>query len=37
MESRKETDALKAARGLSFESIVVAVESGACDIVEHPK
>ena len=33
----EKNDALKAARGLSFESIVVAVESGGLlDVVEHP-
>ena len=35
--SSEKNDALKAARGLSFESIVVAVESGGLlDVVEHP-
>lgn len=33
----EKNDALKAGRGLSFESIVVAIESGGLlDIVEHP-
>ena len=33
----EKNDALKAARGLSFERIVVALESGGLlDIVEHP-
>ncbi|MBI3372956.1 MAG: BrnT family toxin [Betaproteobacteria bacterium] len=33
----EKNDALKGARGLSFESIVVAVESGGLlDIVNHP-
>jgi len=33
----EKNEALKAARGVSFESIVVAVESGGLlDIVEHP-
>ena len=33
----EKNEALKAARGLSFESIAVAVESGGLlDIVEHP-
>jgi uncharacterized DUF497 family protein len=33
----EKNDALKSARGLSFESIVVAVESGGLlDIVNHP-
>jgi uncharacterized DUF497 family protein len=34
----EKNDALKRARGLSFESVVVAVESGGLlDIVNHPK
>lgn len=33
----EKNDALKAARGLSFESVVVAIESGGLlDIVDHP-
>jgi uncharacterized DUF497 family protein len=33
----EKNDALKSARGLSFESVVVAVESGGLlDIVNHP-
>ena len=33
----EKNDALKTTRGLSFESIVVAVESGGLlDVVEHP-
>ena len=33
----EKNEALKAARGLSFESVAVAVESGGLlDIVEHP-
>jgi uncharacterized DUF497 family protein len=33
----EKNEALKAARGLSFESIVVAVESGGLlDVAEHP-
>ena len=33
----EKNDALKSARGVSFESIVVAIESGGLlDIVEHP-
>ena len=35
--SPEKNDALKSARGVSFESIVVAIESGGLlDIVEHP-
>ena len=33
----EKNDALKAARGVSFESVVVAIESGGLlDIVDHP-
>jgi len=33
----EKNDALKATRGLSFESVVVAIESGGLlDIVDHP-
>lgn len=35
--SSEKNDVLKAARGLSFENVVVAIESGgAIDIVDHP-